>query len=250
LSIAVFSTSVLGADSKVDPSGTWRWEHDRNGETVKDVLRVQLGKEGSVTGTYEGSRAPIEIQKGKLSGDEITFEFPVELPDGNKVTVRFDGKIKDDDVAGKVLFVSDMGDFEFPWEAKRAVLADDVLGKWQLSIETPDGLILEPVLHLKQTDNMLEAEYTDARGTEYEIRDLAVKENNVHFTVIAEFDGNQLTAKYKGRPFGESIKGIVAYEIAGNTGEIEFNGKRQPAKKEKDAADEPEAETDDEDAAE
>ena len=33
-----------------DPSGTWRWEYEMQGETIKDKLHLNLEADGKVTG--------------------------------------------------------------------------------------------------------------------------------------------------------------------------------------------------------
>ncbi len=101
----------------IDPSGVWRWEHNRGSKTVKNVLTVQYdGK--AVTGTYQGDGKQYEIQKAGITGNALSFEFPVDIP-GQKITVAFAGKITDDEIEGTVSFVSGEGAFDLPWRAER-----------------------------------------------------------------------------------------------------------------------------------
>ena len=62
----------------VDPSGTWRWEHQSltTQETVKDVLKIKVD-DGKVSGTYKGEGEPVEIQDAKIDGDTLSFQFDV-----------------------------------------------------------------------------------------------------------------------------------------------------------------------------
>ncbi len=101
------STAVAAEKTAVDPSGTWRWEHDEGGETVKNVLKLNSdGKK--VTGTYQGRRGPYEITDGNVDKDQLKFGFKVEY-EGQIIEISFVGKIKADTVDGTVTMKSDRG---------------------------------------------------------------------------------------------------------------------------------------------
>lgn len=100
-----------------DPSGVWRWEHKEGLKTVKNVLTVKFdGK--LVTGTYQGNGDTHLIKKAAITGNSLSFEFPVDYQ-GQEITVAFVGKITGDEMKGTVSFVSDKGSLDFPWQAKR-----------------------------------------------------------------------------------------------------------------------------------
>ena len=125
------------ATKKIDPSGVWRWTHDENGETVKDVLTLNFdGKQ--VSGKYKG-RVEKTIEQAKLDNDKLTFQFDVEY-EGQKIAIKFDGTLKEDSLEGKVLAETGSGTQEFPWSAKRTLEEDDVLGLRACCLEQPqDG---------------------------------------------------------------------------------------------------------------
>ena len=72
-------SSVVMAQEKpvaVDPSGTWRWEYELNGESMKDSLKLNIDKDNKVVGIYQGrSEKTIEIKDGKMEGDSLSFYF-------------------------------------------------------------------------------------------------------------------------------------------------------------------------------
>ncbi len=119
------------------------------------------------------------------------------------------------------------GKREFPWAPKRSVELEDVVGLWQIHIDSPDGNVYEPTMKIAKDGEQFESVYTTMRGQELEAKKLRVEKNNLMFTVSAEFDGTSMTVDYKGRPYGDKIKGMLAYDISGNVGEVEFTGKRK-----------------------
>jgi hypothetical protein len=100
----------------VDPSGTWRWEHDdaAGGGMIKDVLTIAFN-DGKVSGTYSSPPIDGPIENASMKGDMLHWEIELDAG-GTFIEIVFDGKIEGDDVTGTV----SLGDFgEFPWTAKR-----------------------------------------------------------------------------------------------------------------------------------
>ena len=69
-------TTLAQAEEKkvmVDPSGTWRWNLEMNGNTIDNVLKVNADKDGKLTGTLEARGIKMDVQEGKVSGNEVSF---------------------------------------------------------------------------------------------------------------------------------------------------------------------------------
>jgi len=227
------SSAVAAEKTTVDPSGTWRWEHDEGGETIKDVLKLNFdGKK--VSGTYQGRRGPYEITDGKVEKDALTFGFSVDY-EGQTIEISFTGKIKADTVDGTVSMKSDEGARDYPWTAERVLKAADTVGTWKLAIELPDGNLLTPQLKLSLSDDKkeLKGEYT-SDSSEMEVSEIQVKNNKLFFKISGDFGGSTLTANYKVQPRGDKLGGEIEYDFNGQTGELEVTGKRE-AEKKKDA---------------
>ena len=89
----------------VDPSGTWRWEHEDlegTGQIIKDVLKLKF-ENGKVTGTYVGPGDELEIENAKLDGDTLHWELNVDAQ-GQSLNIAWNGKISGDDINGTVKF--------------------------------------------------------------------------------------------------------------------------------------------------
>ena len=131
LQLAGCAILVLGAvvqaeaaDKKNDPTGTWTWTvPGRNGgPDRKSTLKLKLDGE-KVTGTLsapgrQGQTSEVNIEEGKLKGDEISFNVTREF-NQNKFTQKYHGKVSGDTIKGKVEFERNGEAQSRDWEAKR-----------------------------------------------------------------------------------------------------------------------------------
>lgn len=212
------------ATAKVDPSGVWRWTHEENGETVKDLLTLNFdGKQ--VSGKYKG-RVEKAIEQAKLDGNKLTFQFDVDY-EGMKIVIKFDGTLKDDSVDGKVLIDANGQTQEFPWSAKRTLEEEDVVGTWKILIKTDSDRTLEPELILSKKDGKLTGIYKSKDiNQEFDAKEIKVAHGKLSFQVNGEFQGTQFKVKYGGEPRGDKMAGEVEYDLGGNTGKLEFKASR------------------------
>ncbi len=214
-----------------DPSGTWRWEHDENGETVKDVLKLNYdSKANKVTGSYKGRVGPIKVENGTMDGDKLKFRLVIEL-DGNEIVIDFNGAIKGDHANGSVTIEVNGQSGDLPWTAKRSLMAEDVVGTWNLKLQSPDGNTLTPTVRFSLDGDKLKGDYTGLNGRfQAQATAVSVKDGTLKFTVGGERDGNSLTADYTVTPRGDSLTGKIAYDINGQTGELDVTGTREADK--------------------
>ena len=221
-------------EKELDPSGTWRWDYDLQGETVKDHAILQKQKDGKVTGWLHSTirDKPLEVKKGKIKGGKLTFEVVAEF-DGTEVGLEFVGKLKGDELEdGQVFVETDADSMEFPWAPNRSVQMSDVVGEWELVFETTEREI-EAKLVVKSKDKKFEGIHSGENIGEIEAKELKIRDNNLTYTIVADFNGNEMTGQMKGRPYGNSIKGTIDIEVDGNEFELPFTGKRKVEKKDK-----------------
>jgi len=230
LALSLFAAVGLAQDKStkaVDPSGTWRWEYDFGGETMKDSLRLNLGKDKKLAGHYKGREDKwIEIKDAKVEGDSLSFLLPLDFQ-GTPLKLEFAGKVKGDEIEGNVKVSTGEGAQEFPWAPKRSVLIEDVVGEWQMKIEAGDRT-LEPVVTITKDGEKYKGKYVSGQEFSAELSDLKVENNQLIFNVAGEVNGTKIKADYKGRPYGDKIQGSIAYVLGDNSGDIEFTGTRKP----------------------
>jgi hypothetical protein len=120
-----FSSQVRAEDKKADPTGTWTWTMQRpGGGGGERTMTLKLKADGDkVTGTLtspgrDGQTRDTEIADGRLKGDEITFTVTREF-NGNKMTSKYNGKVSEDSIKGKIEFERDGQTQSRDWDAKR-----------------------------------------------------------------------------------------------------------------------------------
>jgi hypothetical protein len=204
----------------VDPAGTWKWDYELNDNTAEFKLKLAWdGKE--LTGKYTGFDRTTDIEDGKFEKDHREFN-------GQEFTVNFDGKVKPDDITGTVS-VDFGGDEprEFDWNAKRVVEIDDVVGTWDLRVETPNGVV-EPHLTITADDDELRGKSVSDAFGELEAKNVQLKNNTLTWEISVVNNGLEFKVKYSGKPRGNTMEGSNEFTVGGNAGTMKFTGKRTP----------------------
>jgi len=93
------ATAALAAD----PTGTWTWTRDFNGNPVTTTLKLkQDGK--NLTGKITGRQnTESDIEDGKVDGDNVSFKVTREF-NGNKIVQAYTGKVTGDTFKGEMKF--------------------------------------------------------------------------------------------------------------------------------------------------
>jgi len=112
---------VLGGGSPAmaaDATGTWKWSVERNGQTFETTLKLKQDGE-KLTGTITGRQGnETEIEDGKVKDDAVSFTVTREF-NGNKVVMKYQGKLSGDSIKGDTKFERDGQEQTREWEAKR-----------------------------------------------------------------------------------------------------------------------------------
>src|SRR5438105_6514449 len=105
-------------DKKDDPTGTWSWTvKTQNGDEFK--ITMKLKKEGDkVTGTVNFRDTDVKIEDGQFKDGTLTFKVSPEF-NGNKINVKYNGKVSGDTIKGKSEMERDGQTRSRDWEAKR-----------------------------------------------------------------------------------------------------------------------------------
>jgi hypothetical protein len=85
------------------------------------------------------------------------------------------------------------------------VQAADVTGKWTGAVPTRDGGTRDATFNFKQDGEKLTGTMTGPQG-DIELKDGAVKGDDVSFNVALSFGGNDVKLIYKGKVAGDEIK--------------------------------------------
>jgi hypothetical protein len=92
---------VARADDKKGPTGTWKWEIERNGNKVPVTLKLKA--EGDkLTGSMPGrNNQETKIEDGTFKDGAVTFKVTRER-NGNKTVTKYTGKIDGDTMKLKI----------------------------------------------------------------------------------------------------------------------------------------------------
>ncbi len=122
LLLAIPSLSLAqdeASQKAVDVAG--RWELTSEGMRGTRTWQLTFTQEGStLSGHAEGQRGQIEIQRGSVTGNEITFTMQMGRGD-RTFEMTYTGTVEGDSASGT--FLTPRGD-SVPWTAKR-VKSDD-----------------------------------------------------------------------------------------------------------------------------
>ncbi|MBI4327829.1 MAG: hypothetical protein HY674_21575 [Chloroflexi bacterium] len=123
-------SSILG-DARVKPasgsatgsranlSGDWTWTMDTPNGPVSAAL-VLKAEGGMVTGKFaRGENRWLEIQEGKVNGNEFSWTVKRDRPDGSILTYRMSGKVEGDKITGQAKTEMDGQESTSEWSAKR-----------------------------------------------------------------------------------------------------------------------------------
>src|SRR5260370_38809620 len=115
--LAGFAGTAM-ADDKPNPTGTWQWSVERNGQTFDLTLKLKLD-DGKLTGTLARGDQETKIEDGKFKDGEVSFTVTNER-NGQKFTRKYNGKMSGDTIKGKIESELNGETVSRDWDAKRS----------------------------------------------------------------------------------------------------------------------------------
>jgi hypothetical protein len=86
------------------------------------------------------------------------------------------------------------------------VQAADVTGKWAGQVPARDGATRDATFTFKQDGEKLTGTMSGPQGSEIELKDGAVKGDDINFNVVMSFGGNEIKMAFKGKVAGDEMK--------------------------------------------
>jgi hypothetical protein len=102
-------------------------------------------------------------------------------------------------------------------------------GTWKWEFKRQNGDTIDVTLKLKQDGEKLTGTISGPNNSETEIMDGMVKDGEVTFKVVREFNGNTVTTTYKGKLEKDTIKGTSERERDGQKQSRDWEAKREAA---------------------
>jgi hypothetical protein len=113
----VFCSSLVWADDKPDPTGTWKYTADVNGQSIDVTIKLKLDGD-KLTGSVTVAEMESKIEDAKYKDGKATFTVNREF-NGNKVVIKYDVTVKGDTLKGKRVLERDGDTNTREIEAKR-----------------------------------------------------------------------------------------------------------------------------------
>jgi len=106
------------ADDKPNPTGTWKYTADVNGQSIDVTIKLKLDGD-KLTGSVTVLDMETKIEDSKYKDGELSFTVNREM-DGNKFTIKYKGRISGDTFKGKRELERDGQTNTREFEAKRS----------------------------------------------------------------------------------------------------------------------------------
>ena len=211
-------------------AGTWNFVFTAaDGNEYKPVLTV-VDKGGKLSARFVGDDdEEAEVENLKLDDNTLSFDLTLDY-NGSELELTYNCKPRGNEITGTIEYSvgGNTGDFEI--KATRKVLAKalrPLLGNWDFSMVTPDGVTVTPVLTLSDKGGELAVKLVND-GESYELENVEVKAGELSFEFTTDHDGNEIELSWKSKLSGkDAMKGTVEFSIGGESGVIESSGKRQ-----------------------
>jgi len=109
---------MANADDKTNPTGTWKYTAEVNGQKLDVTIKLKLDGD-KLTGTVSVADMESKIEDGKYKDGDISFKVNREF-NGNQITIKYKGKVKGDTFKGKRELERDGQTNTREFEAKRS----------------------------------------------------------------------------------------------------------------------------------
>ena len=109
---------MVRAEEKPNPTGTWKYTVDVNGQSLDVTIKLKLDKD-KLTGTVSIRDTETKIEDAKYKDGEVSFTAKPDF-NGNKITIKYKGTIKGDTFKGKRELDRDGQTNSRDFEAKRS----------------------------------------------------------------------------------------------------------------------------------
>jgi hypothetical protein len=106
------------AEEKPNPTGTWKYTADVNGQSIDVTIKLKLDGD-KLTGTIKVADTETKIEDAKYKDGEVSFTAKPEF-NGNKITIKYTGKVKGDTFKGKREIERDGQTMSREFDAKRS----------------------------------------------------------------------------------------------------------------------------------
>jgi hypothetical protein len=220
------SAAMVLAQQKIDPIGTWELHVNRPGRPANDpLLRLERAGEKIVGVLTDPQGRSTPVKDVELKGDELSFKITVKR-EGQELTITYKAKITGDTLKGN-LSLSAFGQLRnIVFEGKRKKDNGTLTGSWKINLILESGQKLQPTIRLKQDGATVSGQYVGNSGKEMPLQDVQLKNGELSFRVVDQFDDDKVPLAYAGKVNGGVVTGTVKIGGGNQTTTLKFDAQK------------------------
>ena len=196
--------------------GDWQVKVDYNGRQWKSILSFSRDKDGKQIGHWISFWGLSELKDIKYEKGKLSFVWVRRNREGQSITSKFTGTIKDGKLSG--ILSSDRGESKL--EGKRSRRISRAVGNWEMKLKRGDRQFTSTLVVNTDKEGKLTAQWKSQRG-EHEITDVKYEQRKLTFKRKSKIQDRQWESTFEGTVRRDTLSGVFKSE----RGEITAEGK-------------------------
>jgi hypothetical protein len=224
LMVLVIPLAQVSAQDSARPSrsrrgglyGDWQVKISFGERQMDSILSFSRDAEGNRTGQWISFWGLSELKDVKYEEGQISFTQERQNREGQSITTKFTGTIKEGKLAGALS--SDGGEYKL--EGKRSPRIPRAVGNWEMKYKVGEREITGTLVIKAGKEGELTAQWQSQRG-EHEITDLQYERGTLTFKRKSKFGDREWESTFEGTVRRDTLTGAFKSE----RGEITTDGK-------------------------
>jgi len=197
--------------------GDWQVKVDFDGRQMESILSFSRDKEGNRIGHWISFWGLSELKDVKYEEGKLSFVRVRRNREGQSITSKFTGTIKDGKLSGTLS--SDRGEYKL--EGKRSKRMPRAVGNWEMKMKMGEREFTSTLVVKVDKEGKLTAQWQSQRG-EHEITDVGYERGKLTFKRKSKIQDRQCESTFEGTVRRDTLIGVIKSE----RGEITAEGKR------------------------
>jgi hypothetical protein len=224
LMVLVIPLAQVSAQDSARPSrsrrgglyGDWQVKISFGERQMDSILSFSRDAEGNRTGQWISFWGLSELKDVKYEEGQLSFTQERQNREGQSITTKFTGTIKEGKLAGTLS--SDGGEYKL--EGKRSPRIPRAVGNWEMKYKVGEREITGTLVIKAGKEGELTAQWQSQRG-EHEITDLQYERGTLTFKRKSKFGDREWESTFEGTVRRDTLTGAFKSE----RGEITTDGK-------------------------
>lgn len=164
----------------------------------------------------------------ELKNHMLSFDFSTDYQ-GSQLDLTYHCKPRGDKLSGTLDYSVNDNRGDFPIVATRKKLDKRLLalvGEWECSLTSPDGVDHAPVLAVRVEDGAIKGRLT-SNIVNVDIDEFKLEGDDVVFSFLNNHDGLNVNLSWRCKADGDALAGKLEFKLDGNKGVMDLTGRRR-----------------------